>query len=135
MLVRRMPAIETLGASTVLCVDKTGTLTLNRMILNSLFSKGEYCELEKNKCLLEKFHELLEFGYLASQRDPFDPLEKEIKRNTEKFLSNTEHIHEEWKTVREYPLSKKPACTFKRMEIPRFRKIRYRYKRRTRSNF
>ena len=106
VLVRRMPAIETLGASTVLCVDKTGTLTLNRMILNSLFSKGEYCELEKNKCLLEKFHELLEFGYLASQRDPFDPLEKEIKRNTEKFLINTEHIHEEWKTVREYPLSK-----------------------------
>lgn len=106
VLVRRMPAIETLGASTVLCVDKTGTLTLNRMILNSLFSKGEYCELDKNECLLEKFHELLEFGYLASQRDPFDPLEKEIKRNTEKFLSNTEHIHEEWKTVREYPLSK-----------------------------
>ncbi|WP_292381976.1 cation-translocating P-type ATPase [Methanosarcina sp. UBA289] len=106
VLVRRMPAIETLGASTVLCVDKTGTLTLNRMILSSLFSKGEYCELDKKECLLENFHELLEFGYLASQRDPFDPLEKEIKRNTEKFLYDTEHIHEEWKTVREYPLSK-----------------------------
>ncbi len=105
VLVRRMPAIETLGASTVLCVDKTGTLTLNRMILSSLFSKGEYCDLDRNECLLEKFHELLEFGYLASQQDPFDPLEKEIKKNTEKFLSDTEHIHTEWKIAREYPLS------------------------------
>jgi Ca2+-transporting ATPase len=106
VLVRRMPAIETLGASTVLCVDKTGTLTVNKMLLNSLYSEGGYCELEKNECLPEDFHELLEFSYLASQKDPFDPLEKEIKKSTEKFLSDTEHIHDEWKFIREYPLSK-----------------------------
>jgi len=106
VLVRRMPAIEALGASTVLCVDKTGTLTMNRMILSSLFSKGEYCELDKNECLDEDFHELLEFSFLASQKDPFDPLEKEIKKSTEKYLSDTEHVHNGWKLVREYPLSK-----------------------------
>ena len=106
VLVRRMPAIEALGASTVLCVDKTGTLTVNRMNLSSLYSKGEYCELDKNECLPENFRELLEFSYLASQQDPFDPLEKEIKKSTEKFLSDTENVHEEWKLVREYPLSK-----------------------------
>ncbi len=80
VLVRRMPAIEALGSSTVLCVDKTGTLTLNKMILSSIYSGNEYFEIDKNECLLEKFHELLEFGYLASQQDPFDPLEKEIKK-------------------------------------------------------
>ncbi len=108
VLTRRMPAIETLGSATVLCVDKTGTLTMNRMILSSLFSKGEYYEADKNGHLPlpEKFHELLEFGFLASQKDPFDPVEKEIKNGTEKFLCNTEHVHQNWKLVREYPLSR-----------------------------
>lgn len=108
VLVRRTPAIETLGAATVLCVDKTGTLTMNRMILSSLFSRGEFYDLEKNRGrqLPEKFHELLEFGNLASQKDPFDPVEKEIKKDTEKFLSNTEHMHRHWRLAREYPLSK-----------------------------
>jgi P-type Ca2+ transporter type 2C len=106
VLVRRMPAIETLGSATVLCVDKTGTLTMNRMILSSLYSANEYCEIDKNECLLEKFHELLEFGYLASKQDPFDPLEKEIKKSTEKFLPDHENTHRDWKLIREYPLLK-----------------------------
>jgi Ca2+-transporting ATPase len=89
-------------------VDKTGTLTMNRMILSSLFCGSEYYEpgTKENLPLPEKFHELLEFGYLASQKDPFDPIEKEIKKGTERFLSNTEHVHRNWKLVREYPLSK-----------------------------
>ncbi len=108
VLTRRMPAVETLGSATVLCVDKTGTLTMNRMILSRIFSRGELYDADKNGHLPlpEKFHELLEFGYLASQKDPFDPVEKEIKTGTEKFLSDTEHIHQNWKLVLEYPLSK-----------------------------
>ncbi len=108
VLTRRMPAIETLGSATVLCVDKTGTLTMNRMILSSLFSGEEFFDAAKNGhlSLPEKFHELLEFGNLASQVDPFDPVEKEIRNGTDKFLSNSEHVHNNWKLIREYPLSK-----------------------------
>jgi len=108
VLTRNTAAIEMLGAATVLCVDKTGTLTMNKMILSSLYAKENVYDVKKNGVnpLPETFHDLLEFGCLASQKDPFDPIEKEIKETTEKFLSHTEHIHEHWKLVREYPLSK-----------------------------
>jgi Ca2+-transporting ATPase len=46
VLTRRMPAIETLGSATVLCVDKTGTLTQNRMSVSRLFSDGDFYDIE-----------------------------------------------------------------------------------------
>jgi len=108
VLTRNTASIEMLGAATVLCVDKTGTLTLNKMILSSLYSNEKMYDIQQNgsKPLPEIFHDLLEFGNLASQEDPFDPIEKEIKITTDKFLSNTEHVHGNWKLIREYPLSK-----------------------------
>ncbi|HTY13509.1 MAG TPA: cation-transporting P-type ATPase, partial [Candidatus Omnitrophota bacterium] len=107
VLTHKMQAIETLGSATVLCVDKTGTITENRMVLSELWAGDEHIQVEgKNDGLPEKFHDLLEFANLASQKDPFDPVEKEIKETTEKFLAGSEHIHHNWKLVREYPLSK-----------------------------
>lgn len=107
VLTRRTAAIETLGAATVLCVDKTGTLTLNRLTLQGFMIDKQYYEVLKTpEDLPEKYHQLFEYGILSSQRDPFDPLEKEIKNKGEDYLKGSEHIHNNWHLVKEYPLSK-----------------------------
>ncbi|MCL4354903.1 cation-translocating P-type ATPase [Patescibacteria group bacterium] len=110
VLTRNTSAIETLGAATVLCVDKTGTITQNKMQLESLVVNENELDLsENNKNLDEKFHHLLEYAILASQRDPFDPIEKEIRQKGINLLSKSDHkhIHHDWSLVKEYPLSKK----------------------------
>ena len=108
VLARRAAVIETLGAATVLCVDKTGTLTLNRMSLKGVSTEGKYFEIEEigPGKLPDEFHNVIEYSILASQKSPFDPIEKEIKRAGETFLSGSKHIHNDWRIVREYPLSK-----------------------------
>lgn len=107
VLARRAAAVEMLGAATVLCVDKTGTLTENRMSARVLSVEDEECDLEKlgEGELDERFHLLVEFGILASQRDPFDPMEIAFHTIGKQKLEGTEHLHADWNLIREYSLS------------------------------
>lgn len=108
VLTRRVPAVETLGATTVLCVDKTGTLTQNRMTVKKIFAQGESFELDDaGDRMPEAVHEVVEFSILASQIDPFDSMEKAFRKLGEDRLAKTEHMHSDWKLVEEYPLSGK----------------------------
>jgi Ca2+-transporting ATPase len=106
VLTRRVAAIETLGAATVLCVDKTGTLTLNQMTVRRILASGQPHEVRADRQdLPEPFHETVEFAILASHRDPFDPMEKAFRQLGERYLAQSEHLHDDWTLVREYPLS------------------------------
>ncbi len=105
VLTRRMPAVETLGAATVLCVDKTGTLTQNRMALRRLAVKELSLDVARlNGPLPEEVHGLLESAILASKPDPFDPMERALHRAGADLLKGTEHLHPDWSLAREYPL-------------------------------
>jgi len=106
VLTRNPSAIETLGSATVLCTDKTGTLTENKMTVTKLYNGKEYHTIEKGNQLNPEFHEIMEFGILSSQTNPFDPMEKAISGMGEMYLKGTEHIHKNWEMIKEYPLSK-----------------------------
>lgn len=108
VLTRNSAAIETLGAASVLCVDKTGTLTYNKTVLSEMYTDGLFINLQEDtkKHFSENFHKLLEFAILASQKDPYDPIEKELNAKGGKLLKHTKHIHESWELIKEYPLSK-----------------------------
>ena len=106
VLTRRVAAIETLGAATVLCVDKTGTLTLNEMTVRRICASNQVHEVRADREELpEPLHETVEFAILASHRDPFDPMEKAFRQLGERYLAQSEHLHDDWTLVREYPLS------------------------------
>ena len=106
VLTRRMPAIETLGSATVLCVDKTGTLTLNRMSVGKLFAAGDFYEVDttQDETLPQKFHELVRFSVLASETDPFDPMEKAFKEVGDRYLDHGARF-EDWTLAHEYSLA------------------------------
>jgi len=106
VLTRRMPAIETLGAATVLCVDKTGTLTLNQMTLKRLDVEGHSPDLSLPDAELpEPVLALMEYAILASKRDPFDPMERALHAAGKKWLVGKEQQHPGWSLAKEYPLA------------------------------
>jgi Ca2+-transporting ATPase len=104
VLTRRMPAIETLGAATVLCVDKTGTLTLNRMSVSAIAAGTEVIDVPLGARLLPSPHRaVVETAIMASRRDPFDPMERAFADLGER--AGIAVPGNDWTLVHEYPLT------------------------------
>jgi Ca2+-transporting ATPase len=103
VLTRRLAAIETLGATSVLCVDKTGTLTENRMTVAALHAGGEQFDLATGAPLQERFRELAAFAILASADAPFDPMENAFHAVGQRYPQAARDRG--WTLAGEYPLS------------------------------
>jgi Ca2+-transporting ATPase len=108
VLTRRAASIETLGSATVLCTDKTGTLTENRMSIAELrLANGDVFRLREptEATVPSNFHELAVHGLLASAPVPFDPMEKAFHEFARSRLEAADSLPgPDWKLAHSYGL-------------------------------
>lgn len=104
VLARRAATIETLGSTTVLCVDKTGTLTKNQMTIDQIFVEDKLYNLPI-PVVNKSIEEIITYGTLACQINTYDPMEKAFFECADKYkIANPQdHLN----LVREYPLEPK----------------------------
>jgi Ca2+-transporting ATPase len=102
VLTRRAAAIETLGAATILCADKTGTLTHNRMTVAELWTPAGGGIRLADDAAIEGFGTLLEIGALASATVATDPMEAALHEAKTKRLGVPDHG---WRLARTFGLS------------------------------
>ena len=106
IVVKQMKTVETLGSATIICTDKTGTLTENKMSLAKLFVLSSHNISDAEKIVNNDEKDLIRLAMWASEPIPFDPMEVALHNAYTEAISDDERAH--YKMVHEYPLEGKP---------------------------
>jgi Ca2+-transporting ATPase len=106
IIVKQMKTVETLGSATVICTDKTGTITENKMSLVKLFISATQNIYNAEDPLTEDGKRLIRSAMWASEPIPFDPMELALHDAYAKTSISDERPS--YQMVHEYPLGGKP---------------------------
>jgi Ca2+-transporting ATPase len=105
IIVKQPQYVETLGSATVICVDKTGTLTQNKMSIDFV-----YDAVTKKSIPVKEAASLpaglIEYAMWSSETNPFDPMEKAIHELYEKTATTDKR--KQFAQIHEYPIGGKP---------------------------
>lgn len=106
IVVKQMKTVETLGSATVICTDKTGTITENKMSLAKLFTLGSDKLTNPSDALTDAEIDLVTTAMWASEPIPFDPMEVALHNEYGRLATTDQRPN--YQMVHEYPLSGKP---------------------------
>ena len=106
IVVKQMKTVETLGSATVICIDKTGTITENKMSLAKLYVMKSNKIVDPNEELSKDDKEVIAIAMWASEPIPFDPMEVALHQAYQDTAIRDER--QNFKLIHEYPLGGKP---------------------------
>ncbi len=105
IIVKKSSVVETLGSTTVICSDKTGTITENSMKLKAIYDAKTSSVFDENQFKNVEISEIIQYAMWSSEPVPFDPIEKTLHRVYEQTQLDERN---QYQMFFEYPLSGKP---------------------------
>ncbi|MCE3076215.1 cation-translocating P-type ATPase [Chryseobacterium gwangjuense] len=106
IIIKRSSIVETLGSVTVICTDKTGTITKNSMQLKHLYDYQSDTIYEQEEFKIKELDELIAYAMWSSEPVPFDPMEITLHKVYEQTQDSDKR--KDYQLFHEYPLEGKP---------------------------